>query len=143
MPRPPRRISKKPWAVKWPPITTSARSTAVATWARYTRKKPLDHLLTAARNGQNSADFAIAQLFSQGKGTKPDPLNAYVFSQLAKAQDTPEANDLATPARSAADACATRRRPTPGATGTCCPRTLAQSTLQLHALQEEDGEESL
>ncbi len=58
-------------------------------------QKALDHLLTAARNGQNSADFAIAQLFSQGRGTKPDPLNAYVFSQLAKAQDTPQANELA------------------------------------------------
>ncbi|MBV6750183.1 alginate biosynthesis TPR repeat lipoprotein AlgK [Pseudomonas chlororaphis] len=58
-------------------------------------QKALDHLLKAARNGQNSADFAIAQLFSQGRGTKPDPLNAYVFSQLAKAQDTPLANDLA------------------------------------------------
>ncbi len=58
-------------------------------------QKALDHLLKAARNGQNSADFAIAQLFSQGRGTKPDPLNAYVFSQLAKAQDTPLANELA------------------------------------------------
>ncbi|WP_248794755.1 alginate biosynthesis TPR repeat lipoprotein AlgK [Pseudomonas sp. MWU13-2105] len=58
-------------------------------------QKALDHLLKAARNGQNSADFTIAQLFSQGKGTRPDPLNAYVFSQLAKVQDTPLSNDLA------------------------------------------------
>lgn len=58
-------------------------------------QKALDHLLKAARNGQNSADFAIAQLFSQGRGTKPDPLNAYVFGQLAKTQDTPQANELA------------------------------------------------
>ena len=41
------------------------------------------------------ADFAIAQLFSQGKGTKPNLLNAYVFGQLAKVQDTPQGNELA------------------------------------------------
>ena len=35
-------------------------------------QKALEHLLKAARNGQNSADFAIAQLFSQGKGTSSD-----------------------------------------------------------------------
>ncbi|AMW81635.1 Alginate biosynthesis protein AlgK precursor [Pseudomonas yamanorum] len=106
-------------------------------------QKALDHLLTAARNGQNSADFAIAQLFSQGKGTKPDPLNAYVFSQLAKAQDTPEANDLATQLEAALP-------PEQRAEGQRLVQqelavrgTLAQSTLQLHALQEEDGEESL
>ena len=106
-------------------------------------QKALDHLLTAARNGQNSADFAIAQLFSQGKGTKPDPLNAYVFSQLAKAQDTPEANDLATQLEAPLT-------PEQRAEGQrlvqqelAARGTLAQSTLQLHALQEEDGEESL
>jgi len=58
-------------------------------------QKALDHLLKAARNGQNSADYAIAQLFSQGKGTKPNPVNAYVFSQLAKVQNTPQATELA------------------------------------------------
>ena len=106
-------------------------------------QKALDHLLTAARNGQNSADFAIAQLFSQGKGTKPDPVNAYVFSQLAKAQDTPEANDLAaqleaplTPEQRAQGQRLVQQE-------LAARGTLAQSTLQLHALQEEDGEESL
>ncbi len=106
-------------------------------------QKALDHLLTAARNGQNSADFAIAQLFSQGKGTQPNPLNAYVFSQLAKAQDTPEATELATqieeqlpPAqRAEGQRLVQQELATRGA--------LSQSTLQLHALQEEDGEESL
>jgi alginate biosynthesis protein AlgK len=80
---------------------------------------------------------------SQGKGTKPDPLNAYVFSQLAKAQDTPEANDLATQLE-------TPLTPEQRAEGQrlvqqelAARGTLAQSTLQLHALQEEDGEESL
>lgn len=106
-------------------------------------QKALDHLLTAARNGQNSADFAIAQLFSQGKGTKPDPLNAYVFSQLAKAQNTPQADELATtlaaqlpPERLAeAQRLLQQEQATRGA--------LSQNTLQLHALQEEDGEEKL
>ena len=106
-------------------------------------QKALDHLLTAARNGQNSADFAIAQLFSQGKGTKPDPLNAYVFSQLAKAQNTPQATELAQtleaqlpPAQLAeAQRLLKQEQAVRGA--------LSQNTLELHALEEEDGEESL
>lgn len=106
-------------------------------------QKALDHLLTAARNGQNSADFAIAQLFSQGKGTQPDPLNAYVFSQLAKIQDTPQANELAAQLEQ-------QLPPAQRAEGQrllqqelAARGALSQSTLQLHALQEEDGEESL
>jgi alginate biosynthesis protein AlgK len=106
-------------------------------------QKALDHLLTAARNGQNSADFAIAQLFSQGKGTKPDPLNAYVFSQLAKTQNTPQATELAQtleaqlpPAQLAeAQRLLKQEQAVRG--------NLSQNTLPLHALQEEDGEESL
>ncbi|MGY4815285.1 alginate biosynthesis TPR repeat lipoprotein AlgK [Pseudomonas chlororaphis subsp. piscium] len=106
-------------------------------------QKALDHLLIAARNGQNSADFAIAQLFSQGKGTKPDPLNAYVFSQLAKTQDTPQANELAQQLeaqlppgqRAEAQRLLQQEQAVRGA--------LSQNTLELHALQEEDGEESL
>jgi alginate biosynthesis protein AlgK len=106
-------------------------------------QKALDHLLTAARNGQNSADFAIAQLFSQGKGTKPNPLNAYVFSQLAKAQNTPQATELAQtleaqlpPAQLAeAQRLLKQEQAVRGA--------LSQNTLELHALQEEDGEETL
>ncbi|MGJ7517944.1 alginate biosynthesis TPR repeat lipoprotein AlgK [Pseudomonas baetica] len=105
-------------------------------------QKALDHLLTAARNGQNSADFAIAQLFSQGKGTKPDPLNAYVFSQLAKAQNTPQATELAQtleaqlpPAQLAeAQRLLKQEQAVRGA--------LSQNTPQLQALQE-DGEEAL
>ncbi|UMZ13106.1 alginate biosynthesis TPR repeat lipoprotein AlgK [Pseudomonas sp. MPFS] len=106
-------------------------------------QKALDHLLTAARNGQNSADFAIAQLFSQGRGTRPDPVNAYVFSQLAKVQDTPQANELAQQLdeqlppgqRAEAQRLLQQEQAVRG--------TLAQSTLQLQALQEEDGEEPL
>ena len=81
-------------------------------------QKALDHLLTAARNGQNSADFAIAQLFSQGKGTKPDPLNAYVFSQLAKAQNTPQATELAQTLEAQLPPDAAGRSPTPVETRT-------------------------
>jgi alginate biosynthesis protein AlgK len=64
-------------------------------------QKAVDNLLTAARRGQNSADFALAQLYFNGRGTKPNPVNAYVFSQLAKAQalttpqPRPEVLDLA------------------------------------------------
>jgi alginate biosynthesis protein AlgK len=58
-------------------------------------QKAVNELLISARGGQNSADYALAQLFSQGKGIKPDPVNAWVFSQLAKAQGTPQADDLA------------------------------------------------
>ncbi|SDU83126.1 alginate biosynthesis protein AlgK [Pseudomonas mucidolens] len=105
-------------------------------------QKALDHLLTAARNGQNSADFAIAQLFSQGKGTKPDPLNAYVFSQLAKTQNTPQANELAAQLEA-------QLPPAQRAEGQrllqqelAARGALTQNTQQLHALQEE-GEDSL
>ncbi|WP_226503007.1 alginate biosynthesis protein AlgK [Pseudomonas sp. MWU16-30317] len=47
-------------------------------------QKAVDELLKAARSGQNSADFALAQLYSGGRGTKPNLVNAYVFVQLAK-----------------------------------------------------------
>lgn len=58
-------------------------------------QKALDHLLSAARNGRSSADFALAQMYSQGKGVLPDPVNAFVFSQLALAKNTPQATELA------------------------------------------------
>lgn len=58
-------------------------------------EQALQHLLTAARGGQNSADFALAQLFSQGRGIKPNLVNAYVFSQLAVLREKPEAPLLA------------------------------------------------
>jgi len=71
-------------------------------------------------------------------------LNAYVFSQLAKAQDTPQAVELATQLEAPLT-------PEQRAQGQrlvqqelAARGTLAQSTLQLHALDEEDdGEESL
>ncbi len=106
-------------------------------------QKALDHLLTAARNGQNSADFAIAQLFSQGKGTRPDPVNAYVFSQLAKAQNTPQANELAQTieAQLPPDRLAEAQRLLKQEQA--IRSAVSSDTLELHALQEEDGEESL
>ena len=58
-------------------------------------QKALDHLLSAARNGQVSADFALAQMYSQGKGIRPDLVNAFVFSQLALPKNTPQASELA------------------------------------------------
>ena len=58
-------------------------------------QQALDHLLSAARGGQLNADFALAQMFSQGKGIQPDLANAYVFSQLALPKDTPAAIELA------------------------------------------------
>ncbi|CAD5108484.1 alginate biosynthesis TPR repeat lipoprotein AlgK [Pseudomonas carbonaria] len=57
--------------------------------------KALDHLLASARSGQANADLALAQMFSQGRGIRPDPVNAYVFSQLAEQGGRPEASELA------------------------------------------------
>ncbi|MGE8067427.1 alginate biosynthesis TPR repeat lipoprotein AlgK [Pseudomonas sp. NPDC089569] len=106
-------------------------------------QKALDHLLTAARNGQNSADFAIAQLFSQGKGTKPDPVNAYVFSQLALAQNTPQATELVQTLQTQLppDRLAEAQRllkQEQSVRGNLSPKT-----PELNALQEDGGEETL
>jgi alginate biosynthesis protein AlgK len=106
-------------------------------------QKAADQLLTAARGGQNSADYALAQLFSQGRGTKPNLLNAYVFSQLALAQGTPEATDLAQqlneqlpPAQHAdAQRLLQQEQQLRG--------TTAQNARALSALQQVDGEEAL
>lgn len=58
-------------------------------------QQALDHLLSAARNGQINADFALAQMYSQGKGVRPDLINAFVFSQLALPRNTPQTSALA------------------------------------------------
>lgn len=106
-------------------------------------QKALDHLLKAARNGQNSADFAIAQLFSQGKGTQPNALNAYVFSQLATLQNTPQANELAAqldeqlPAEQRAGAQRLLQKEQ------ALRATLSQNAVAVQALQAENGEEAL
>ena len=58
-------------------------------------QQALDHLLSAAREGQINADQALAGMFSQGKGIQPDLVNAYVFSQLALPKNTPQTTELA------------------------------------------------
>jgi alginate biosynthesis protein AlgK len=106
-------------------------------------QKAVNELLTSARGGQNSADFALAQLFSQGKGIKPDPVNAWVFGQLAQAQNTPQATDLAQQLndqlppekRAQAQSLLQREQQVRG--------TTAQNALAMQALQEEkDGEDA-
>ncbi|WP_426141037.1 alginate biosynthesis TPR repeat lipoprotein AlgK [Pseudomonas sp. DWP3-1-2] len=105
-------------------------------------QKAVDELLYAARGGQNSADFAIAQLYSQGKGTMPNPVNAWVFSQLALKQGTPQATELAQQLSAALppEKLATAQRlleqeqKVRGAS--------SQNALALQALQKEDGEEA-
>ena len=57
-------------------------------------QKAADHLLIAARAGQASADMALAQLWSQGRGVQPNRVNAYVFGTLAQRQQIPQAGDL-------------------------------------------------
>ncbi|MCP5162267.1 MAG: sel1 repeat family protein [Hahellaceae bacterium] len=51
--------------------------------ANYT--KALEHLLIAARDGQASADFALAEMFSSGIGIKANRATAYVFAHFANA----------------------------------------------------------
>lgn len=106
-------------------------------------QQALDRLLTAARGGQNSADFALAQMFSQGRGIQPDPVNAWVFSQIAVQKGTPQAPELAAqidqqlpPAsRPQAQRLLQEEQALRGA-------TLQQAT-QMQAMQTEDGQEPL
>ncbi|UCO99304.1 alginate biosynthesis TPR repeat lipoprotein AlgK [Metapseudomonas lalkuanensis] len=58
-------------------------------------QKALERLLSAARNGQINADFALGQMYVQGKGVQRNLVNAYVFSQLALPKNTPQAQELA------------------------------------------------
>ncbi|MHA6494152.1 alginate biosynthesis TPR repeat lipoprotein AlgK [Pseudomonas borbori] len=57
-------------------------------------QKAVDHLLIAARRGQTSADFALAQLYSQGRGIKVNRVNAYAFTKLALKTENPHASEL-------------------------------------------------
>lgn len=57
-------------------------------------QKAADHLLIAARAGSASADMALAQLWSQGRGVQVNRVNAYVFGTLAQRQQVPTASDL-------------------------------------------------
>lgn len=48
------------------------------------------HFLTAARAGYPRADQALAQLFSDNRGVRPNLVNAYVFASIAAQAQTPE-----------------------------------------------------
>ena len=48
------------------------------------------HYLTAARNGYARADQALAQLFSDNRGVRPNLVNAFVFASIAAQHETPE-----------------------------------------------------
>lgn len=48
------------------------------------------HFLTAARAGYPRADQALAQLFSDKRGVRPNLANAWVFATIAAANKTPE-----------------------------------------------------
>ncbi|PTQ71751.1 alginate biosynthesis TPR repeat lipoprotein AlgK [Pseudomonas sp. GV071] len=106
-------------------------------------QQALDHLLAAARAGQNSADFALAQMFSQGRGIAPDPVNAYVFSQIAVQKGTPQAPDLAAQieqqlppgSRPQAERLLREEQALRGAT--------LQTVTQMQAMQSQDGQEPL
>lgn len=105
-------------------------------------QKAVDQLLIAARGGQASADFALAQLFSQGHGIQPNPVNAWVFSQLALLQNTPQATELAQQVndqlpvekRAMAQRLLEQERQARGIAG--------QNELALQALQKENGEDT-
>ena len=58
-------------------------------------QKAVDHLLQAARGGQLSADYALAQLYSEGHGIRQNPVNAWVFAQLAQANPSEQSTALA------------------------------------------------
>lgn len=48
------------------------------------------HFLTAARAGYPRADQALAQLFSDNRGVRPNLPNAFVFATIAAERETPE-----------------------------------------------------
>lgn len=52
------------------------------------------HYLSAARAGYERADFALAELFSESRGVKPNLANAYSFASIATANSVPEAAAL-------------------------------------------------
>jgi alginate biosynthesis protein AlgK len=52
------------------------------------------HFLTAARGGYPRADHALAELFSENRGVRPNLPNAFVFASLASEQNVPESKGL-------------------------------------------------
>jgi alginate biosynthesis protein AlgK len=52
--------------------------------------KAARYFLTAARSGYPRADQALAQLFSDNRGVRPNIVNAFVFASIAAEAETPE-----------------------------------------------------
>lgn len=46
--------------------------------------KALEHLLLAARNGSTKADYALAEMYSGGKGVRSNNSYAYLFARLSE-----------------------------------------------------------
>ena len=111
-------------------------------------QKAVDHLLQAARGGQLSADYALAQLFSEGHGIRQDPVNAWVFAQLAQANASEQSTTLAgeldaqlsPEQKAAAQRLLEQERAARGAMGPG-PAALAMQTVQ--APDNEQAEDSL
>ena len=59
-------------------------------------QKAQKHLLLAARAGSKKADYTLAQMYSGGKGVKPNRIYAFVFSRLAVEAELSSATDLTT-----------------------------------------------
>lgn len=56
--------------------------------------KALEHYLSAARAGQARADLALARMFSDNRGIKPNPVYALAFALSAELAQVPEADLL-------------------------------------------------
>jgi len=101
-------------------------------------QKAVDRLLIAARGGQASADYALAQLFSQGRGIRIDLAYAYVFASLAVLRERDDSEVLLQEIRS-------RISPAERARGERLLReeqlarygTWQEVPLQMHAMQHE------
>ncbi|GHT85745.1 alginate biosynthesis protein AlgK [Betaproteobacteria bacterium] len=57
--------------------------------------KALRHLLAAARSGDAKADLTLAHMFNRSRGVLPNPVNAWVFAQLAVRSARPEDAEFA------------------------------------------------
>lgn len=59
-------------------------------------QKGQKHLLLAARGGSKGADYALAEMYTSGKGVAPNPTYTYIFSALAAEAGAEKAIDLHT-----------------------------------------------
>lgn len=57
-------------------------------------QRAFDHYLESARAGYARADLALAQMFSENRGVRVDPVNAYAFARLAAHQQVPGGDEL-------------------------------------------------